>query len=53
LLAIVQAHLLVNQRNSTLRVWKRPGEPHDSDEKWGVVAKVQAHMPAKVMDDGV
>ncbi len=35
------------------RVWKGPGEPHDSDEKWGAVAKTQAHMPAKVMDDGV
>jgi hypothetical protein len=29
------------------------GEPHDSNEEWGVAAKIQAHMPAKVMDDGV
>jgi hypothetical protein len=35
------------------RVWKGPGEPHDSDEEWGVATKIQAHMPAKVMDDGV
>jgi hypothetical protein len=35
------------------RVWKGPGEPHDSDEEWGAAAKIQAHMPAKVMDDGV
>ncbi len=35
------------------RVWKGPREPHDSDEKWGVAAKIQTHMPAKVMDDGV
>ncbi len=35
------------------RVWKGPGEPHDSNEKWGVITKVQAHMPAKVMDNGV
>ncbi len=35
------------------RVWKGPGEPHDSDEEWGAAAKIHAHMPAKVMDDGV
>jgi hypothetical protein len=35
------------------RVWKGLGEPHDSDEKWGATTKVQAHMLAKVMDDGV
>jgi hypothetical protein len=35
------------------KVWKGTGEPHDSDEEWGVIAKVQAHMLAKVMDDGV
>jgi hypothetical protein len=35
------------------RVWKGPGEPHDSDEEWGATAKIQAHMPAKVMDDDV
>jgi hypothetical protein len=35
------------------RVWKGPGEPHDSDEEWGAATKIQAHMPAKVMDDGV
>jgi hypothetical protein len=53
LLVIVQAHLLVNQKSSMFRVWKGLGEPHDSDEEWGATAKVQAHMPAKVMDDGV
>jgi len=53
LLATVQAHLLVNQRSSMFKVWKGPGEPHDSDEEWGAVAKIQAHMPAKVMDNGV
>ncbi len=53
LLATVQAHLLVNQRSPMFRVWKGPGEPHDSDEEWGAAAKIQAHMPAKVMDDGV
>jgi hypothetical protein len=26
---------------------------HDSDEEWGAAAKIQAHMPAKVMDDDV
>jgi hypothetical protein len=36
-----------------VKVWKGPGEPHDSDEEWGAIAKVQAHMLAKVMDDGV
>jgi hypothetical protein len=35
------------------KVWKGLGEPHHSDEVWGAIAKVQAHMPAKVMDDGV
>jgi hypothetical protein len=35
------------------RVWKGPGEPHDFDEEWGATAKIQAHMPVKVMDDGV
>ncbi len=35
------------------RVWKGLGEPHDSDEKWGTIAKVQAHMPTKVMDNDV
>jgi hypothetical protein len=35
------------------RVWKGPGEPHDSNEEWGAATKIQAHMPAKVMDDGV
>jgi hypothetical protein len=35
------------------RVWKGPGEPHDSDEEWGVAAKIQTHMPTKVMDDSV
>jgi hypothetical protein len=35
------------------RVWKGPREPHDFDEKWGAIAKVQACMLAKVMDDGV
>jgi alkylhydroperoxidase/carboxymuconolactone decarboxylase family protein YurZ len=35
------------------RVWKGPGEPHDSDEEWGAATKIQAHMPAKVMDNGV
>jgi hypothetical protein len=35
------------------RVWKGPGEPHDSDEEWGAAAKIHAHMPTKVMDDGV
>ncbi len=33
------------------RVWKGPGEPHDSE--WGAATKIQAHMPAKVMDDCV
>jgi hypothetical protein len=28
-------------------------EPHDFDEEWGATAKIQAHMPTKVMDDGV
>ncbi len=51
LLAIVQAHLLVNLRSSMFKVWKGPREPHDSDEEWGVGAKVQAHMLVKVMDD--
>jgi hypothetical protein len=32
---------------------KGPGEPHDFDEEWGVATKVQAHMLAKVMDNGV
>jgi hypothetical protein len=40
LLAIVQAHLLVNHRSSMFRVWKGPGEPHDSDEEWGATAKI-------------
>ncbi len=53
MLATVKAHLLVNQRSPMFRVWKGPGEPHDSDEEWGAAAKIQAHMPAKVMDDGV
>ncbi len=53
MLATVQAHLLVNQRSSMFRVWKGPREPHDSDEEWGAVAKIQAHMPAKVMDNSV
>ncbi len=53
LLATVKAHLLVNQRSPMFRVWKGSGEPHDSDEKWGAAAKIQAHMPAKVMDNGV
>jgi hypothetical protein len=35
------------------KVWKGPWEPHDSDEEWGAIAKVQAHMPTKVMDDNV
>jgi hypothetical protein len=35
------------------KVWKGPGEPHDSNEEWGVTAKVQAHMLAKVMDNDV
>jgi len=35
------------------KVWKGLGEPHDSDEEWGAAAKIQAHMLAKVMDDGV
>jgi len=34
-------------------MWKGPWEPHDSDEEWGATPKIQAHMPAKVMDDGV
>ncbi len=53
MLATVKAHLLVNQRSPMFRVWKGPREPHDSDEEWGAVAKIQAHMLAKVMDDGV
>jgi hypothetical protein len=53
LLATVQAHLLVNQKSSMFRVWKGPREPHDSDEEWGAAAKIQAHMPAEVMDNGV
>jgi len=35
------------------RVWKGPGEPHDSNEECGAAAKIQAHMPTKVMDDDV
>ncbi len=53
LLITIHAHLLVNSRSSMFRVWKGLGEPHDLDEKWGATTKVQAHMLAKVMDDGV
>jgi len=35
------------------RVWNGLGESHDSDEEWGAAAKIQAHMPAEVMDNGV